>query len=96
MLFAHLGVQEGGSTVRGHIEVAGEAVERPGGVELLDGEEERDALASGQLHGDGGVVDAVLLLELDGAVASDLEVSGDLYRVGKGRRLMFGNLLCTH
>ena len=37
---------------------------RGGGCELLDGEEERDTLPTGELHGGGGVVDAVLLFEL--------------------------------
>mmetsp|Transcript_25623 Transcript_25623/g.81342 ORF Transcript_25623/g.81342 Transcript_25623/m.81342 type:complete len:451 (+) Transcript_25623:54-1406(+) len=71
-----LGVEEGGATVRGDGEVTAEL----GGValadELLDGEEEGDALAARELHGGGGVVDAILLSELHGAVAADVELAG--------------------
>merc|ERR1712070_334572 len=73
-----LGVQEGGTPVRGNDEVAAELAEVALGDELLDGEQEGDPLASRKLNGGGGVVDAVLLLELDTTVATDLELSADL------------------
>ena len=60
-----LGVEEGRATVGRDGEVTAERGEGALGGELLDGEQERDALSSGELDGDGGVVDAVLLLELD-------------------------------
>jgi len=74
----HLGVQEGGAAVAGHHKVAAERVSGPLGGQLLHGEEEGHALAAGQLHGHGGVVDAVVLLQLHVAAAVNLEAAGHL------------------
>jgi hypothetical protein len=79
-----LGVEEGRATVAWHEEGAAEALRLAGGDELLDGEEERHALTSRELHRDCSVVDAVLLLKLEGAVGGDLERTLDLVKgVGK-------------
>ena len=47
-------------------------------LELLDGEKERHALATWQLHGGGLVIKAVLLLEVDGAAVAHVEGARDL------------------
>mmetsp|Transcript_23660 Transcript_23660/g.74427 ORF Transcript_23660/g.74427 Transcript_23660/m.74427 type:complete len:322 (-) Transcript_23660:106-1071(-) len=68
---AALGVKEEAGAVGRHLEVATElGADLEGGAgaaghELLDGEEERDTLAARKLHGGGGVVNAVLLGELN-------------------------------
>jgi hypothetical protein len=54
------------------------------GRQLLDGEEEGHTLATGQLDSGGGVVDAVLLLELDLAAFPDRDLAGNTI---KGVRL---------
>ena len=54
------------------------------GLELLDGEEEGHALASGHLHSDGRIVDAVLLLEVHIAAAVHVELAANLR--GRGAR----------
>ena len=46
---------------------------------LLHGEEEGHAFAAGQLHGHGGVVDAVLLHKLHVAAVVNLERAADLW-----------------
>ena len=75
----YLGVKEGGATVRGDDKVAAKAVEGALGIELLDGEQEGHALATRHLHSDGGVVDAVLLLELNISALVDLELTVHLH-----------------
>ena len=80
---AHLGVQEGGAAVGGHGEVTREGVEGALGIQLLDGEQEGHTLTTGQLHGDRGVVNAVLLNQLHVA-ATDLEVSSHLRKFTGG------------
>ncbi len=75
---ARLGVQEGRAAVRRHHKVAAKALQAALGAQLLDGEQERHALAAGHLDGDRRVVDAVLLLELHVAVAVHVELAGDL------------------
>ncbi len=74
----HLGVEEGGATVRWHVEVTGEGVEGASGLQLLDGEQESDTLSSGELHSGGSVINAVLLLEINGAIAAHVELARDL------------------
>ena len=94
---AALGVEEGGAAVGGHDEVTAEL----GGValagELLEGEKEGDALATGKLDGDGGVVEAVALLDGDGAVGANLEgASHAVEGVGKtGHEAGLGELGLT-
>ena len=75
---ACLGVQEGRSAVGRYNELSAKGICGPLGLQLLDGEEEGDALSAWQLHCDRCVVDAVLLLQLHVAAAVDLKVSRDL------------------
>mmetsp|Transcript_14218 Transcript_14218/g.30864 ORF Transcript_14218/g.30864 Transcript_14218/m.30864 type:complete len:184 (+) Transcript_14218:341-892(+) len=68
---AALGIKEETGTVRGGVEIAAHLEARLEGRtvalgdQVLDGEEERDALPAGELDGGGGVVDSLLLVEGD-------------------------------
>ena len=44
-------------------------------LQLLDGEEERHALAARQLHGGGLVVQAILLLQFNAAAVADVQLA---------------------
>ena len=88
---AYLGVQEGGAAVGGDHKVAAEAVEGALGVELLNGEQEGYALAARQLHRDGRVVDAVLLLEVHVAAAVHAELAADLCAPMRVRQAAIGS-----
>ena len=79
-----LGVKESRAAVRRNGELSTEAISGTLGNELLYGEKERNALTARKLDGDGGIVDAIFLLELNVAAAVDLEVTRHLVKsVGK-------------
>ena len=68
-----LRVEEGGTTVGRDDEVAAELGRVTLAREFLDGEQERNTLTTRQLDGDRGVVETILLLEVDGAIGANLE-----------------------
>ncbi|CAI0557643.1 unnamed protein product [Linum tenue] len=68
-----LWVQERRPSIDGNQKLAAEALWFSRSKELLHREEERDPLASGELDGDGGVVDAIFLLEFHDVVGGELE-----------------------
>lgn len=49
------------------------------GNKLLDREQERHTLATRELHGDSGVVHAVLLYKVDVSAAINVELAADLH-----------------